>query len=274
MKKGMICLISSMILGVGLQAIPAVTPLAATEVSSIAPVASTVIVREGSGKIFNNTMDGFPVFADAACTQLITSYGKVAQDPAIMYGFDQLIYNKYATDKGGKIVAYHFGNYGWTPAYAGLRATSDTTYTEVGSQAIVTVGAKGAVVYTDAKRVNATSKHLAPGTKWKTFSKLQGDRGIFGISTASYNLGGNQWIANLDTVQAPVINPNARGTVKIHYVPGYGIAVWTAPGKSTAIKGKTLKHGTSWKYFATTSIDGTTWYNLGGNQWVSGEWAK
>lgn len=48
------------------------------------------------------------------------------------------------------------------------------------------------------------------------------------------------------------------------------IAVWSQPGVKTA--GKYLAPNTSWKVFKKTTVNGKTWYNLGGNQWISGEY--
>lgn len=61
----------------------------------------------------------------------------------------------------------------------------------------------------------------------------------------------------------------AVGTIQFAE-PGAGVPVMTSPdGKST---GQVLKNGTQWKAFAQESYNGTTWYNLGGSQWVSGDY--
>lgn len=62
-----------------------------------------------------------------------------------------------------------------------------------------------------------------------------------------------------------------KGIVKIYYVPGYGIAIWRNPGQNPL--SKKLAHGTSWLVFAKTTVNGQTWYNLGGDQWISGQYA-
>jgi len=61
------------------------------------------------------------------------------------------------------------------------------------------------------------------------------------------------------------------GVVQIHYVKGYGIAIWAQPGKHPLTK--KLAHGTSWKVFAKTTLNGKVWYNLGGNQWLDSKYA-
>lgn len=78
-----------------------------------------------------------------------------------------------------------------------------------------------------------------------------------------------QVIAPVQTVEA------ATEVVTINYVPGYGIAVWNKPTSDRkAIAGKKLKHGTSWKVLKTQTVDGKLWYNLGGDQWIDGDYAK
>ncbi|MHA3065179.1 hypothetical protein [Lacticaseibacillus saniviri] len=62
-----------------------------------------------------------------------------------------------------------------------------------------------------------------------------------------------------------------KGVIQVHYVKGYGIAVWKQPGKYPLAK--KLAHGTSWKVFAKTTVNGHAWYNLGGNQWLDSTYA-
>ncbi|MCH3990330.1 MAG: SLAP domain-containing protein [Lactobacillus sp.] len=50
--------------------------------------------------------------------------------------------------------------------------------------------------------------------------------------------------------------------------------VYSQPKPSKDTIKKTLKQGTSWKYFIKQNINGETWYNLGGSQWVMGSQLK
>ncbi|WP_276805091.1 SLAP domain-containing protein [Lactobacillus hominis] len=162
--------------------------------------------------------------------------------------------------------------------------TSDKNVTVVASKIVKVDNAKGAVIYSKPTTTAKTSRVLPNGSRWKTF--LQTDNGMLW-----YNLGGNQWVlasdldASTSTKKDTTKTNNSNnsgftdyskvhqgtGTVTVHYKPGYGIAVWSQPGKN-AIPGKYLKHGTSWKYFKYVNVNGTIWYNLGGNQWVSGQY--
>ncbi|WP_297815353.1 glycerophosphodiester phosphodiesterase [uncultured Lactobacillus sp.] len=92
-----------------------------------------------------------------------------------------------------------------------------------------------------------------------------------------YNLGNNHWIdgqyvafyASANKAgQAPV---QRKGVLKIKYRPGYSVNMWNNPN-GTHFSGRRLKHGTSWKYYATAQSNGHTFYNLGANQWVDGHY--
>lgn len=65
-------------------------------------------------------------------------------------------------------------------------------------------------------------------------------------------------------------NQAFRGVGRINYVPGYGIAVWRNDG--SRIAGKYLAHGSAWQLYAKKTVNGVTWYNLGGDQWISGQY--
>lgn len=118
------------------------------------------------------------------------------------------------------------------------------------------------------------NRYLNRNTKWKTFAKAN----INGQTM--YRLGSDkQWIpaqyTNLQEVSTNSSSAKKADVVTIKYVPGYGIAVWTSPSSNSVIKGKTLKHNTSWKFFKEANgNDGYVWYNLGGNQWISSRYTS
>lgn len=64
----------------------------------------------------------------------------------------------------------------------------------------------------------------------------------------------------------------AGQVITINYVPNYGIAVWNSPNAGKAATGQVLKHGTAWKVTGTKTVNGKTWYNLGGAQWIDGSY--
>ncbi|WDF82678.1 SLAP domain-containing protein [Lacticaseibacillus pabuli] len=171
--------------------------------------------------------------------------------------------------------------------------TATTTTTPAASETVTSSGtmaiAKGASyqVYAHAGDAQPISgKTLNGPSQWRFFSETVTQGYLW------FNVGGNQWIHTdgSDSLRLFYSNTNAAttttsngasytstpatGSVTINYVPGYGIAVWTAPQGGSVIKGKSLKHGTSWKIHATAQIGKSTWYNLGGNQWIDGHYVK
>ncbi len=136
----------------------------------------------------------------------------------------------------------------------------------------------GAIIYSDPVTAKATSRKLAYATNWRTFSAIHVNGYLW------YNLGGNQYVQSTDvefngqvstTETKPATSTpqttNTTGTLKINYKPGYGIRVWGQPGKQALAK--ILKTGSNWKFFKTAQVNGKTWYNLGGNQWIDGQYA-
>lgn len=134
---------------------------------------------------------------------------------------------------------------------------------KVAVKGTVHVAAKAVIKYNDTTAPVGT---LNANTSWKIFFKTT----INGVPY--YNLGGNQYVkvgdVSMDTPAKPV---PLRAVGTVHYVPGYGIQVWTqkhgfvynADGSK-----KKLAHGTSWKVFSQMNIKGTVYYNLGGDQWM------
>ena len=120
----------------------------------------------------------------------------------------------------------------------------------------------------------ATGKQFAAGTTITATHKVTLLDG-----TTWYQVGANQFIQGKTVLvgsqqsQSPQGNVSEApysGVVRIKYVPGYSVAVWDKPGAGRKVTGKLLKHGTRWKTFTCTIINGHVWYNLGGNQWLDG----
>ena len=63
-----------------------------------------------------------------------------------------------------------------------------------------------------------------------------------------------------------------KGVVQINYSGKGKVAVWDAPEGNHHIV-KYVNKNTKWNFFKTANINGNTWYNLGGNQWVDGRYA-
>lgn len=118
-------------------------------------------------------------------------------------------------------------------------------------------------------------KTLLHGSKWKVLAQTYADGEYW------YNLGGNQWIegkyTNIDTgtVGVPAVNSNGASNSKIvtiKYVPNFSIAVWNGYDANRQYAGKKLPNASSWAVYAQKYINGAFWYNLGGNQWIEGQY--
>ncbi|QEU46288.1 hypothetical protein FMM01_02785 [Schleiferilactobacillus harbinensis] len=111
-------------------------------------------------------------------------------------------------------------------------------------------------------------RKLTAGSRWATYKAVQADDG-----NIYFNLGGNQYIAgNYLDLNNEYSTQAMKGVVKINYVPGYGIMIWKNAGGTGALN-KYLKHGTYWRLLSRAVVNGHTWYNLGGNQWLDSKYA-
>lgn len=111
-----------------------------------------------------------------------------------------------------------------------------------------------------------TGHTLKKNSVWKTFGSIQ----MLGLTY--YNLGGDQYVAattgNIIKAGSTAATPTVSKTpIDSFKITARLAAVVTVTGKST---GKTIKQGSSWHAFGKTTLNGNTYYNLGGNQWVAG----
>lgn len=82
-----------------------------------------------------------------------------------------------------------------------------------------------------------------------------------------YEISNGKWIMAKYTTQEAQVTAKS-GVLTINSKPDYGVPVWRVPGQDQ-ILGKFLKDGSSWRYFRVANVNGQTWYDLGGNQWIS-----
>ena len=93
--------------------------------------------------------------------------------------------------------------------------------------------------------------------------------GIATLSAAKLNSLSFNSTAQASTVQAPA---KQIGVVKVNSKTGESVAVWNSYEDSKQQTGKYLPHESSWKtYKKVKTVKGETWYNLGGDQWISGD---
>lgn len=120
-------------------------------------------------------------------------------------------------------------------------------------------------------------------TQWKVFLKTKDDYGV-----TWYNLGGSQWVSGryvqFDKQSAYTYTPGRGvGTVnhdtKVEYGKNKGqyegVALWSLPKMTPPSQVvKYVYHGQRYKIFQIADNNGTTFYNLGGNQWIPGQYMK
>ncbi|MCH4171629.1 MAG: SLAP domain-containing protein [Lactobacillus sp.] len=70
--------------------------------------------------------------------------------------------------------------------------------------------------------------------------------------------------SNLSVGDSASQAPTGTGIVKVNN----SATLYSNAGSGNT--GRTLDKNTEWRYFETQDVNGTTWYNLGGDQWVSG----
>ena len=123
-----------------------------------------------------------------------------------------------------------------------------------------------------------------PGNDWTGNQVKHGTavkvtkRAVFQNGEEWYKLGDGNWVKSqyVKVGKNPGNAVDARGVVTVNYIPGYGIAVYKEAGKPELVKvngkAKRLPHGTAWKSFKKQKVNGITYYNVGGNQWVDGRY--
>lgn len=119
----------------------------------------------------------------------------------------------------------------------------------------------------DAPGGSTTGTMLKDGTSWKTFQAAKTDDGRIW-----YNLGGKQWINA--QYAAPYRVTKRSDNVKVYDVQD--VALWTAPMTGIPFNEqgiiKLLSKGSTWRAYGETTVNGEKWVNLGGNQWVKGQY--
>lgn len=103
------------------------------------------------------------------------------------------------------------------------------------------------------------AKNLKKNSAWKVSRSTVID------GTAYFCVGGKSY------VRASDVTLRRYGTAHVNYNKHYGIQIWTA--KHTTVKNsngssKKLPGQTNWKVYGKSTIQGKTYYNLGGDQYI------
>lgn len=122
-------------------------------------------------------------------------------------------------------------------------------------------------------KVTKTVDVLSAPDGQKLNQQVEAGSEFVGIASKYYNgnlyyeISNGKWIMAKYTTQEAQITAKS-GVLTINSKPDYGVPVWRVPGQDQ-VSGKFLKDGSSWRYFRVANVHGQTWYDLGGNQWVS-----
>lgn len=106
-----------------------------------------------------------------------------------------------------------------------------------------------------------TGQTLTTATAWHVSAKTTTN------GQAWYEVGGNQWVKGDTFTENPVATPLDT----VMYVVGtYGAAVYNSPYADHQATGQVLDKNSGWHVSGEVSVNGETWYEVGGQQWVWG----
>ena len=122
-----------------------------------------------------------------------------------------------------------------------------------------------AKVYNDKHQALAVS--LLNNTDWKIDKKSTHSDG-----TIWYRVATGQWVSANDVqVKGSNYVKTVSGSVKINYIPGYGVNVYNSPAANNKFTGTRLADGTTWQVTSQQIVDGQTWYRVSSG-WVNGKY--
>ncbi|MFT8399189.1 MAG: phage tail spike protein [Schleiferilactobacillus harbinensis] len=186
----------------------------------------------------------------------------------------------------------------YTPGQTGTGDDSNVIALD-GTAMIQYAGTGGLPVFdTPFKGQVATGKTLTNGSRFKIYSYAES--GTVNDHTW-YNLGGKQWVdgnylsfdkgqtgqfpstvgnkaTGKGTIAAgladkPGVISKYDGVITVNYVGPGKVAIWDSPWAGRHVTGSYMANGSAWNaYGKATDESGQTWYNLGGNQWVSAQY--
>lgn len=116
---------------------------------------------------------------------------------------------------------------------------------------------------------HTTGKFMANGSAYNVYAKATDNKG-----RTWYKLGGNQWVnsqyVSLDK-QKDYAYEKVRGIGTTKVSKGK-IALWNRPNFNGSIV-RMIASGTRWQVYGQASGGGSSkWYDLGGNQWIDGQY--
>ena len=127
------------------------------------------------------------------------------------------------------------------------------------------------VVWQRNNDMHVTNKWLPTGSKWRTYGAIQStDKQYF------LNVGGNQWVGDkYFDLDDETSWQTLRSVVTVSGATGSGVPVWNSPyADRMQTNHALLENGSRWQTYIRAVVNGQTWYNLGGSQWIQGQYAK
>lgn len=129
-------------------------------------------------------------------------------------------------------------------------------------------------------------EYSSPRADWSGQQLLHGSsvsvttKATFNDGQTWYKLSDGMWVESqyVASGNSPETSTPAVGVATVTYVPGYAIAVYKNPGTGELVNEnggvKRLPNGTAWKTLSKKTVNGITYYNVGGNQWVDGRYVS
>lgn len=128
--------------------------------------------------------------------------------------------------------------------------------------------------YAESGTVNDHTWYNLGGKQWVDGNYLSFDKGQTGQfpSTVGNKATGKGTIA-AGLADKPGVISKYSGVITVNYVGPGKVAIWDSPWAGRHVTGSYMANGSAWNaYGKATDESGQTWYNLGGNQWVSAQY--
>ncbi|MCI1851959.1 KxYKxGKxW signal peptide domain-containing protein, partial [Schleiferilactobacillus harbinensis] len=127
------------------------------------------------------------------------------------------------------------------------------------------------VVWQRNNGMHMTNNWLPTNSRWRTYGAVQTDDKQYFL-----NVGGNQWVGDkYFDLDDETSWQTLRGVVTISDAPNEGTPVWNSPyADRIQTDHQPLKNGSRWQTYLRAVVNGQTWYNLGGKQWIQGSSAQ
>ena len=127
------------------------------------------------------------------------------------------------------------------------------------------------VVWQRDNGLHMTNKWLPTDSRWRTYGAIKSSDGQYFL-----NVGGNQWVGDkYFDLDDETSWQTLRGVVTVTGAAGSGVPVWNSPyADRSQTNHAPLANGSRWQTYLRAVVNGQTWYNLGGKQWIQGQYAK